>query len=153
MLTWTLNPSLICVMLTGSSHIAELAALARPRYHFAGSKNTFYARPPYLNADLGAGSHVTRFIGLACVGNVAKQKSLHALGLTPAAQMDLEALQQKPEVSCLVTSDPASLQTEFVSQGIKDVSIFVDSHDRFVVSLQSPSRFPAAELHCYRSPW
>lgn len=110
MLTWTLNPSLICMLSTGSTHIAELAALARPRYHFAGSKNTFYARPPYLNADLGAGSHVTRFIGLACVGNVAKQKSLHALGLTPAAQMDLETLQQKPEVSCPVTSDPASLQ-------------------------------------------
>lgn len=78
--------------------MAEVAALARPRYHFAGTKNTFYARPPYTNPDLGAGTHVTRFIGLAAVGNVAKQKSLHALGLVPAADMDVEALQQKPEV-------------------------------------------------------
>ena len=78
--------------------MAELATLARPRYHFAGTKNTFYARPPYLNADLGAGAHVTRFIGLASVANVAKQKSLHALGLVPAADMDIETLQQKPEV-------------------------------------------------------
>lgn len=79
--------------------MAEVAALARPRYHFAGTKNTFYARPPYTNPDLGAGSHVTRFIGLAGVGNVAKQKWLHALGLLPAADMDVAALQQKPEVS------------------------------------------------------
>ena len=78
--------------------MAELATLARPRYHFAGTKNTFYARPPYLNTDLGAGAHVTRFIGLASVANVAKQKSLHALGLVPAADMDIETLQQKPEV-------------------------------------------------------
>ncbi|KAL0037433.1 hypothetical protein WJX79_008053 [Trebouxia sp. C0005] len=64
---------------SGSSAVAELAALARPRYHFAGTKNIFYARPPYLNTDLGAGAHVTRFIGLASVGNVAKQnKSLRA---------------------------------------------------------------------------
>ena len=31
-------------------------------------KRCFYARPPYLNADLGAGSHVTRFVSLAEVG-------------------------------------------------------------------------------------
>lgn len=85
--------------LAGSGPVAEVAALARPRYHFAGSKNTFYARPPYTNPDLGAGSHVTRFIGLAGVGNMAKQKWLHALGLIPAAHMDVAALQQKPEVS------------------------------------------------------
>ena len=79
--------------------MAELAALVRPRYHFAGTKNVFYARPPYMNADLGAGAHVTRFIGLASVGNMAKQKSLHALGLVPAASMGVQALQQKPEAS------------------------------------------------------
>ena len=79
--------------------MAEIAALARPRYHFAGTKNTFYARPPYSNPDLGAGTHVTRFIGLAAVGNVAKQKSLHALELVPASEMHIDTLQQKPEVS------------------------------------------------------
>lgn len=78
--------------------MAELAALCRPRYHFAGSRNVFYARPPYMNPDLGAGAHATRFIGLASVGNMTKQKSLHALGLVPAASMDIGTLQQKPEV-------------------------------------------------------
>ncbi len=51
-----------------------------------------------MNTDLGAGAHVTRFIGLASVGNMAKQKSLHALGLVPAASMEIATLQQKPEV-------------------------------------------------------
>lgn len=43
-----------------------------------------------------AGSHVTRFIGLAEFGNASKQKSLHALGIQPAAEMEPSALQQKP---------------------------------------------------------
>ncbi|KAL6784615.1 CGL125 [Auxenochlorella protothecoides x Auxenochlorella symbiontica] len=80
----------------GSPVIAELVMTARPRYHIAAGKPTFFARPPYLNADLGAGAHVTRFIGLAQVGNGAKQKWLHALALTPAAEMTPEALQVQP---------------------------------------------------------
>ena len=90
-----------CLSWQAVARVAEVAALARPRYHFAGIKNTFYLRDPYINPDLGAGSHVTRFIALAAVGNVAKQKWLHALGLLPAAHMDVQALQQKPEVSSL----------------------------------------------------
>lgn len=39
-------------------------------YHIAGSMGVFYAREPYLNAD---STHVTRFIGLAQVGNKKKQ--------------------------------------------------------------------------------
>lgn len=42
------------------------------------------------------GSHVTRFIALAGVGNTGKQKSLHALGLQPAALMAAAELQQTP---------------------------------------------------------
>lgn len=39
-------------------------------YHIAGSMGVFYAREPYLNVD---SSHVTRFLGLAQVGNKNKQ--------------------------------------------------------------------------------
>lgn len=39
-------------------------------YHIAGSMGVFYAREPYLNAD---SNHVTRFLGLAQVGNKNKQ--------------------------------------------------------------------------------
>lgn len=46
---------------------------------------------------MGAGAHVTRFIGLGSVGNAAKAKSLHALALVPAAEMDVATLTQRPE--------------------------------------------------------
>eukprot|EP00884_Botryococcus_braunii_P002535 jgi/Botrbrau1/12282/Bobra.0323s0022.2 len=81
---------------SGSAIVADLVTKIRPRYHVAAGKPYFFARQPYLNADLGAGSHVTRFIGLAKVGNESKQKSLHALALVPASQMDVKELQQKP---------------------------------------------------------
>ena len=45
---------------------------------------------------LRAGSHVTRFIGLADVGPSAKPKWLHALGLVPAAKMAADVLGQVP---------------------------------------------------------
>lgn len=63
----------------------------------AGGKGVFYARAPYMNKDLGAGAHATRFIGLAPVGNPNKQKSLHALGLAPAVDMDRKALTTRPD--------------------------------------------------------
>ncbi len=40
---------------------------------------------------------MTRFIGLGSVGNAAKAKSLHALALVPAAEMDVATLTQRPE--------------------------------------------------------
>lgn len=52
-----------------------------------------------MNKDLGAGAHATRFIGLAPVGNPNKQKALHALGMTPAVDMDQKALTARPEGS------------------------------------------------------
>lgn len=76
----------------GSPIVAELAHLARPRYHFAGGAPVHLARPPYLNKDLGAGPRVTRFISLAPAQNVSKAKALHALALIPSRDMELEAL-------------------------------------------------------------
>jgi hypothetical protein len=40
----------------GSEVVAELATKVRPRYHVAAGEAAFYARPPYLNSDLGAGA-------------------------------------------------------------------------------------------------
>ena len=82
----------------GSPVLSDLAQTVRPRYHVAGTRNTFWARPPYSNRDLGAGAHVTRFISLASVDNSGKQKWLHALGMVPAAAMDLATLHLQPEV-------------------------------------------------------
>jgi len=102
-----------------SPHAAELAVLARPRYHFTtatssssscsnSDKGVFYARQPYLNKNLGAGSHVTRLIALGDVGNKNKQKWLHALALTPANEMSAEVLHAVPAgtTPCPYTSAP-----------------------------------------------
>lgn len=87
---------LLLALIVGSSAAADAALAARPRYHVAAGKRAFWARAPYLNSDLGAGAHATRFIALADVGNAAKQKWLHALGLAPAATMTPEALSAAP---------------------------------------------------------
>eukprot|EP00208_Stichococcus_sp_RCC1054_P002085 CAMPEP_0206146064 /NCGR_PEP_ID=MMETSP1473-20131121/29358_1 /ASSEMBLY_ACC=CAM_ASM_001109 /TAXON_ID=1461547 /ORGANISM="Stichococcus sp, Strain RCC1054" /LENGTH=638 /DNA_ID=CAMNT_0053542501 /DNA_START=442 /DNA_END=2358 /DNA_ORIENTATION=+ len=81
----------------GSEPLSAIAVAIRPRYHVCGGRGVFWARLPYMNKDLGAGSHATRFIALAAVGNAAKQKSLHALGMVPAAHMDASALNARPE--------------------------------------------------------
>ncbi|XP_023645490.1 zinc finger CCCH domain-containing protein 64 [Capsella rubella] len=73
--------------------VSELVMEIKPRYHIAGSMGVFYAREPYLNAD---STHVTRFIGLAQVGNKNKQKFLHALSPTPTSTMSPAELSAKP---------------------------------------------------------
>ncbi|CAJ1941685.1 unnamed protein product [Sphenostylis stenocarpa] len=66
------------------STISELVQEIKPRYHIAGTKGIYYAREPYTNVDA---VHVTRFIGLASVGNRDKQKFIHAISPTPASTM------------------------------------------------------------------
>lgn len=56
--------------------VSQLSLLLRPRYHFAGQQGAFYERQPYRNhrvlTDLT--KHVTRFIGIARLGNAQKKK-------------------------------------------------------------------------------
>ncbi|KAL9224253.1 hypothetical protein vseg_000310 [Gypsophila vaccaria] len=75
------------------STVAELVAEIKPRYHIAGSKGVFYAREPYVNEDA---VHVTRFFGLAPVGNKDKQKFMHAISPTPSSTMSASELSMKP---------------------------------------------------------
>ena len=44
------------VSAAGSRAVADLALRVRPRYHFAGGLGVHFARPPYLNKDLGTGA-------------------------------------------------------------------------------------------------
>ncbi|CAN6906624.1 unnamed protein product [Brassica oleracea] len=60
------------------SNVSELVG----NYHIAGSMGVFYAREPYLNVD---SSHVTRFLGLAQVGNKNKQVCSLIVTLVPRA--------------------------------------------------------------------
>lgn len=80
------------------STVSELVMEVKPRYHIAGSMGVFYAREPYLNAE---STHVTRFIGLAQVGNKNKQKFLHALSPTPTSTMSPAELSAKPPKTTL----------------------------------------------------
>uniref|UniRef100_A0A6V7QTD5 C3H1-type domain-containing protein n=1 Tax=Ananas comosus var. bracteatus TaxID=296719 RepID=A0A6V7QTD5_ANACO len=86
--------------------IAELAAEIKPRYHIAGTKGVFYGREPYSNSEA---AHVTRFIGLATVGNKDKQcyvsilitympsqRFIHAISPTPASSMSNSEIRARP---------------------------------------------------------
>ncbi|KAG0543457.1 hypothetical protein BDA96_02G192300 [Sorghum bicolor] len=73
--------------------VAELVAEIKPRYHIAGTKGVFYSREPYVN---DSAAHVTRFIGLANVGNKEKQKFIHAISPTPASVMSSADIHAKP---------------------------------------------------------
>ncbi|RLN33556.1 zinc finger CCCH domain-containing protein 59 [Panicum miliaceum] len=78
--------------------VAELVAEIKPRYHIAGTKGVFYSREPYVN---DSAAHVTRFIGLANVGNKEKQKFIHAISPTPASAMSSADIHAKPPNSTL----------------------------------------------------
>ncbi|KAK6627607.1 hypothetical protein RUM44_010085 [Polyplax serrata] len=77
----------------GSRILSELACALKPRYHFSGLKNIFYERPPYRNCVESNSStsvrnvHTTRFIGLAKVGNIGKNKWLYAANITPLSDL------------------------------------------------------------------
>ncbi|PKA64259.1 Zinc finger CCCH domain-containing protein 59 [Apostasia shenzhenica] len=73
--------------------VAELAVEINPRFHIAGTKGVFYAREPYSNIDA---VHVTRFIGLAAVGNKEKQKFIHAISPAPASTIPAAEVCLKP---------------------------------------------------------
>ncbi|KAK9131157.1 hypothetical protein Sjap_011644 [Stephania japonica] len=73
--------------------ISKLVAEIKPRYHIAGTKGIFYAREPYSNDNV---PHVTRFLGLAPVGNKDKQKFIHAISPTPASTMSAAEVTARP---------------------------------------------------------
>lgn len=86
-------PSGISDSAGSDAKISELVAEIKPRYHVAGAKGVYYAREPYMNVDA---VHVTRFIGLAPVGNTSKQKFIHAISPTPASTMSSTEISTKP---------------------------------------------------------
>ena len=85
---------------TASGTIAVAAAMLRPRYHFAGSEAMAWARTPYRSQ---AALHVTRFVALGPVILTKGEKFLHALKLSPMAEMSQVELEAAPP-AC--TRDP-----------------------------------------------
>ncbi|KJH41884.1 g-patch domain protein [Dictyocaulus viviparus] len=81
----------------GSRLISRLAAGLKPRYHFSGMA-IHYERQPYRNHRtlLEPAQHVTRFIGLASLGNSGKQKWLYAFNIQPMRKMNRDDLTKQP---------------------------------------------------------
>lgn len=84
--------------ISGSDYVSEVVKTARPRYHFSSDAPVHFTRAPYINPDLGAGTHVTRFISLAPFG-IPKQKAMTALQLVPADKMNPQVLHAIPPES------------------------------------------------------
>ncbi|XP_010545352.1 PREDICTED: zinc finger CCCH domain-containing protein 64 [Tarenaya hassleriana] len=134
---------------TGSdSTVSELVMEIKPRYHIAGSKGVFYAREPYVNTDA---DHVTRFLGLAQVGNKEKQKFLHAISPTPTSTMSASELSAKPPNATLCPYsllEGASAPTESKKRSSDDVS---DSqYWRYDVAQKRQKNGSAGERPCFK---
>ncbi|OWM83147.1 zinc finger CCCH domain-containing protein 64 isoform X1 [Punica granatum] len=104
--------------------VAELVAEIKPRYHIAGTKGIFYAREPYVNVDA---VHVTRFLGLASVGNKDKQKFLHAISPTPASSMSSSEISVKPSNTTLSPYTYVGQTTDAKEPGKRDSDSISDS--------------------------
>ncbi|KAL4225333.1 hypothetical protein ACF0H5_016021 [Mactra antiquata] len=109
----------------GSETISQLALRLQPRYHFSGLENIHYERQPYRNHKVLSepSKHVTRFIGLAKVGNTNKKKYLYAFNITPLSQMDTVTLNIQPED---VTETPYKINTLDNSSSQQQDQFFYD---------------------------
>ncbi|XP_068220486.1 CWF19-like protein 1 isoform X2 [Palaemon carinicauda] len=119
----------------GSTMISRLAYNVQPRYHFSGLGEVYYERLPYRNHKIlnEPTRHVTRFIGLAKVGNPEKQKWLYAFNITPMVHCEQSELnKQPPDVTECPYSE--SINTQQRSQACAKVSgaqFFYDMNAKF----------------------
>ncbi|XP_033102373.1 CWF19-like protein 1 [Anneissia japonica] len=87
---------------SGSRKLAALTLSLQPRYHFAGLEDVYYERAPYRNHQVlkDKQRHVTRFISLASVANIAKKKYLYAFNIVPMSKLThAELVVQPPDVT------------------------------------------------------
>ncbi|OWA51988.1 CWF19-like protein 1 [Hypsibius exemplaris] len=103
---------------SGSPLIAQLAGTIKPRYHFAGLLDLFYERTPYRNHQILAETttHVSRFIGLAAVGNANKQRFLYAFNVIPMSKIPFHELRKQPDscTQCPYERKPISTKADKV---------------------------------------
>ncbi|XP_076356766.1 CWF19-like protein 1 [Tachypleus tridentatus] len=117
------SPKGLDVKDVGSELVSQLAFYVRPRYHFAGLHGIYYERLPYRNHKVLAelARHPTRFISLANVGNVQKDKWLYAFSITPMSAMDKINLVKQP---LDVTECPFKFSKEDLSTSEKPTQQF-----------------------------
>ncbi|CAG0892299.1 unnamed protein product [Darwinula stevensoni] len=115
-----------------SGLVSHLAVALKPRYHFAALNNVFYERLPYRNHIVlqEQDRPVTRFIGLAAVGNRNKDRWLYALNLTPMCHLDLKELRRQPPD---VTESPYKSLPAPVKESVKE-----EARQQFFYDMSSP---------------
>ena len=78
--------------------------MTRPRYHFAGTRNAFWARAPYRHAPKPPTTRKTRVCRFVALGKAAlskdpQRKWIHAVDIDPVPYAPLQALQDEP-INC-----------------------------------------------------
>ncbi|XP_066985910.1 CWF19-like protein 1 isoform X2 [Macrobrachium rosenbergii] len=119
----------------GSIMVSRLTYKVQPRYHFAGLGGAHYERLPYRNHKVlhEPTRHVTRFIGLAKVGNPEKQKWLYAFNITPMVHCDQSELnKQPPDVTeCPYSEGNVTQQKSQVSGKSSGAQFFYDMDAKY----------------------
>jgi hypothetical protein len=90
----------------GAGIVAELALLARPRYHVCAGQGLFWQRPPYTNPDQGAGPRVTRFIALGRVGGNNNTNSSSSTSAAPKVLPAAGGLPPPPAAPAAAAAGP-----------------------------------------------
>jgi len=85
----------------GSEKLAAAVVACRPRYHFAGSRDAFWARAPFRHAAAPPSvrkTHVCRFVALgrAAASKDKRRKWLHAVDVDPVPYAPLASLVAEP---------------------------------------------------------
>ena len=85
----------------GTERVAACAKMCRPRYHFAASRNAFWARTPYRHAPTPPTTrktHVCRFVALgkAALSKDPKRKWIHAVDIDPVPYASVSSLSEEP---------------------------------------------------------
>ncbi|KAK4323675.1 hypothetical protein Pmani_005646 [Petrolisthes manimaculis] len=119
---------------SGSNIVSRLAFKVRPRYHFAGLADVFFERLPYRNHKvlIEPTRNVTRFIGVAGVGNEDQQRWLYAFNITPMIHCDeAEFTKQPPDVTeCPYTKDNVPQQPKKSETDRGSVQFFYDMNTK-----------------------
>ncbi|XP_050296016.1 CWF19-like protein 1 homolog isoform X2 [Anthonomus grandis grandis] len=124
--------------------LSFLCMKLRPRYIISGLEGVYYERPPFRcpsNDNDSTLETVTRFIGLARVGNPNKDKWIYALNVTPLDKMKIAELIQKTtdetpcpfdlrELEAKLFKDGAKRKSSQPNQYFYDMNASMDDHNK-----------------------
>ncbi|RZC40507.1 CWF19-like protein 1, partial [Asbolus verrucosus] len=144
------DPKKIALAVNKTSDLPSWLVLKlKPRYHISGLEGIYYERSPFRCPNLGDHDTtlniVTRFLGLARVGNPNKEKWLYALNLTPLDKMKIAELLQKTtdETECpfdFTEIDHKIFNTKRKSAGASQYFYDTNAHEESDYGRRRPKR-------------